>query len=132
MSSIEGRWTFNETDDGIWSHDDFETREEAIEEAKIYLCEDQEVMYVGQCEVVALPTYIDVDDVFDQLNEHYGEQCFEYDDYLFEGVKEEDQDWLTDKLKELMLEFYKRAGIEGTHYIMVKVEAIWMEVIEGE
>lgn len=127
MNLIEGRWTFNEVEDGQWCHDDFETREEAIEEAKEYLCEDQEVMYVGQCEAVRLPTYVDADNILDQLDEHYGEECYEYDGYLFDGVTQENKEWLTDKLAQLMLEFYDKAGVESTHYTMVKVEKIRLE-----
>jgi hypothetical protein len=124
MSSMDGRWTFNETEDGLWWHEDFETKEEAIEEAKIYLCEDQEEMYIGQCETVPLPNYIDIDDIFEQLNEHYSEDCFEYDDYIFEGVGKEDREWLETKLQNLMNEFYEKTGIKSTQYTMVNIEKI--------
>ena len=112
MSDMDGRWTFNESEDGLWSNDDFETREEAIEAAQEYFCSDQEIMYVGKCEVVPLPTYIDVDDIFERLNEHYSEDCFEYDDYLFEDVSKEDREWLEGKLQDLMREFYKKQKLK--------------------
>lgn len=124
MVDMNGRWTFNETEDGLWCHDDFETKEDAIEEAKIYLDEYQERMYIGQCETVDLPLYINVDMIFEQLDEHYGEECFEYDDYLFEGVKKEDEEWLENELQQLMKRFYEKAGIKSMHYTMTKVEKI--------
>lgn len=122
---MNGRWTFNETEDGLWCHGDFETKEEAIEEAKVYFSEDdQEEIYIGQCKTVPLPTYIDVDDIFEQLNEHYSEDCFEYDDYLFEDVNKEDREWLEGKLQDLMLEFYKKFDIKSTQYTMINIEKI--------
>jgi len=124
MSDIEGRWTFNESQDGLWSNDDFETREEAVEAAREYFCSEQEIMYIGRCEVVPLPTYFDVDDIFERLNEHYSEDCFEYDDYLFEDVTKEDREWLESKLQDLILEFYKRAGIKSEQFTMVDVKEI--------
>lgn len=129
MLSMNGRWTFNESEDGLWSNDDFETKDEAIEEAKAYLSEnDQEEMYIGQCETVLLPTYIDVDDIFEQLDEHYSEDCFEYDDYLFEDVSKEDREWLEGKLRDLILEFYQKAKIKSTQYTMTKVDKISLKL----
>lgn len=127
MVDMEGRWTFNESEDGLWSNEDFETIEEAIDAAKEYFCSEQEVMYIGRCEVVSLPIYIDVDDIFEQLNEHYSEDCFEYDDYLFEDVKKEDREWLEGKLQDLMVEFYKKTGIKSEQYTMINVEKISMK-----
>ena len=126
MSDIEGRWTFNESEDGYWSNEDFETREEAIEAAKEYAEENliEFPMYIGKCEIVPLPTYVDTDDIFEQLNEHYSEDCFEYDDYLFEDVSKEDQKWLEGKLQDLMLEFYKKTGIKSEQFTMANVKEI--------
>jgi len=53
---MNGKWTFNEQDDGCWNHDDYATKEEAINAAREYLCDDQPVMYVGQCKTVPLPS----------------------------------------------------------------------------
>ena len=126
MSNMDGRWTFNDCEDGLWCHEDFETKQEAIDEAKADYYEYEEI-YVGQCEVVPLPTYIDVDDIFEQLNEHYAEDCFEYDDYLFEDIKKEDREWLEGKLQELINEFYKKTGIKSKHSTMINVEKISMK-----
>ena len=49
---------------------------------------DYEVFYVGRFVTVPLPTYVDVDSIFENLNESYAEDCFEYDDFLFDDVEE--------------------------------------------
>jgi len=45
----ECKWTFNESVDGYWGYDLFDTREEAVEAAKEYMHEEQPIMYIGQC-----------------------------------------------------------------------------------
>lgn len=123
---MDGKWSFNETEDGLWYHEGYDTKEEAIEAAKKYFCNEQEIMYVGRCETVPLPTYIDVDDIFERLNEHYAEDCFEYDNYLFYDVKKEDYDWLEHKLQDLMLEFYEKAGVKSGEFTIVNIFEITM------
>jgi len=122
---IENKWTFNETEDGLWSNEMFDTKEEAIEGAKDYL-EDEalQVMYIGQCVTISLPTYIDVDSIFDRLSDQYAEECYEYDDYLFDDVTKKDSDWLEDKMGNLMKEFYEKIKLESTQYTIEHIEEI--------
>lgn len=124
---MNGKWTFNEQDDGCWNHDDYATKEEAINAAREHLCDDQPVMYVGQCKTVPLPTYVDVDFMFEQLNERHAEECFEYDDFLFDGISEEDRKWLEKRLEGLVAEFYKRTGIESHQFVMENIEKVRWE-----
>ena len=123
---MNGNWTINETEDGQWYHVNFATREEAVEAAKEYLCEDEPIMYVGRCYTVRLPHYIDIDDIFETLNNQYAKECFEYEDYLFEGVDTEGREWLEGKLSALMAEFYERAGIKSTQFLVGSIEEIKM------
>ena len=121
---MQDKWTFNSERDGHWNHDDFETKEEAIEAAREYLDNEQTEMYIGQCDVVPLPNYVDVDDIFERLNDLYADECFECEDDLFEDVKKEDCEWLEGEFKKLMNKFYERTGIKSTSYVIRKVEKI--------
>ena len=124
---MNGKWMFYEQDDGCWCYEAYNTREEAIEAAKEHLCDDQPIMYIGQCQTVPLPTYIDVDVVFEKLDEQYGEECFECGDFLFNDVKIKDYQWLEKRLAEVITEFYRKAGIESQQFIMTNVEEIEWE-----
>ena len=126
---IENKWAFNETEDGLWSNEMFDTKEEAIEGAKDYLEDDasQEVMYIGQCVTISLPTYVDVDSIFDRLNENYAEECYEYDDYLFDDVTKKDSDWLEGKFADLVKEFYEKIGFKSTQYTIDNIEVVGRE-----
>lgn len=125
---MNGKWMFNEQDDGLWNHDLFDTREEAIKAAKEYLCEEQTVMYIGQCKTIPLPTYVDVDSILEHLAEQYSENYFsDYNDYLFDDVKTKDHQWLEKQLQDIIKKFYQRTGIKGSQFFIVNVEKIRWE-----
>ena len=121
-SVFEGKWTFNEQECDLWGHDYYDTKEEAIKAAREYLCDDQQEMYIGKCYTVPLPTDVDVDSLFEQLNERYIENCFEWNDDLFNGVSSEDQEWLEGKMQDLLTEFYKKANIESPCFTIHDIE----------
>lgn len=122
-------WSWNETDDD-WSHGTFDSREEAIEDAlgnieeiKSYLETDTPTIYLGKCEYVPLPTDIDSERILMNLDESYCDEtgC---EEYIYEGVTEEQTKWLEDKLSELMLEFYERTGLKSNWFTVVEQEEI--------
>lgn len=121
---MENKWTYNEKDYDYWGHETYDTKEDAIEAAKEYLCGMQPEIYVGKCVKIALPTYVDVDSIFERLNENYAEECFEYDDYLFDGVEREDSEWLEEKMSNLMQEFYKKIGLVSPCYTIEDIEVV--------
>ena len=122
-------WSWNETDDD-WSHGTFDSREEALEDAlgniddiKSYLETDTPIIYLGKCEYVPLPTNVDSERILMNLDESYCDEtgC---EEYIFEGVTEEQTKWLEDKLSELMLEFYARTGLKSNWFTVVEQEEI--------
>ena len=121
---MQDKWMFNECENGLWCGDDFETKEEAIEASKEYLSDEQTEMFVGQCDIVPLPLYVDVEDVFERLNEMYSEECFEHDGDLFEDVKKEDYEWLENEFKKVMNKFYKRTKIKSTNFTIKNIQRI--------
>ena len=123
-------WSWNEVDYENWSHGIFDSREEALEDAldnieeiKSYLSTDTPTIYLGRCEYVPLPTSIDSEKIFWDLDEQYCDEtgC---EDYIFEGVTDEQTEWLEDKLSDLMLEFYTRIGLKSSWFNVVEQEEI--------
>lgn len=123
-------WSWNETDDENWSHGTFDSREEAIEDAlgnieeiKSYLETDTPTIYLGRCEYVPLPTSVDSERILFDLDEEY---CSETgcENYIYEGVTDEQSKWLEDKLSDLMLEFHKMIGLKPCWFTVVEQEEI--------
>lgn len=113
-------WTWNRTNGDYWSNALFETREEAIEEAKT--CGEKD-FYVGECEIIPLRTDADPDRIMEELDEVYSEEsgC---DEYIYESVKKEDRLWFANKLSELVEEFHKKAEIEPHWFRVLSEEHI--------
>ena len=123
-------WSWNETDDENWSHGTFDSKEEAIEDAlcnieeiKSYLETDTPTIYLGRCEYVPLPTSVDSERILFDLDEEY---CSETgcENYIYEGVTDEQTKWLEDKLSDLMLEFHKMIGLKPCWFTVVEQEEI--------
>lgn len=122
---LEGKWSFNEYEDGSWNNETFDTKEEAIEAAQEYFCKYQTSMFIGQFQSVPLPIDVDCDPILEQLDEYYDEKCWDgNDEYLFKGVKAEVMYWLENKLSELIQQFYVLAEIESPVCNVVNVEKI--------
>ena len=123
---MENKWTYNECEDSYWNNELFGTKEELISILKKdYLHKEyNHEVYIGKCVKVALPTYVDVDSIFEKLNENYAEECFEYDDYLFDDVTREDAKWLEEKMSDLMQEFYKKIGLVSPCYTIEDIEVV--------
>lgn len=129
---MNGKWTFNESEDGYWGHDLFDTKENAAEAAIEYLCEEQPIMYIGRCKSVPLPTYVDVDSILEHLDEQYAEECPDgCADFLFGDVKLKDYQWLEVQLQDIIKKFYQRTGIKGSQFFIVNVEKIRWEKGRG-
>ena len=121
---MDGKWIFNECEEGLWNHEQFKTKEEAEEAAREYFCEDQPFMYIGRCKNIPLPTYVGVEEIMERIDESYSQECFEWEDSLFDGVKKEDFEWLEEKMGDLMLEFYERTGITSPCHTIIDIQKI--------
>ena len=123
-------WSWNELDNENWSHGTFDSREEAIEDAladienvKRILCTDTPTIYLGKCEYISLRTDLDPDRVMEYLDEAYCDDsgC---DYYIYEGVTDEQRQWLEDKLSDVMVEFHKMIGLKSCWFRVVEQEEI--------
>lgn len=119
-------WFFN----GDPEDKSFDSKEEAIEDAlgniddiKSYLETDTPTIYLGRCEYVPLPTSVDSEDILMDLDEQY---CSETgcENYIYEGVTDEQTKWLENKLSDLMFEFHKRIGLNPGWFTVVEQEEI--------
>jgi hypothetical protein len=109
----EYAWTYNDPELEEWNHESYETKKEAEEKAIEYAKEEGlEVISIGRCESVPLENSIDVDDLLERLNEQYGYNAGgEYDRDLYDGVTDEDKEWLEDELQKVINKFHERAKI---------------------
>lgn len=123
-------WSWNEMDNENWSHGVFYSREEAIEDAladienvKRILCTDTPTIYLGKCEYIPLRTDLDPDRAMEYLDEAYCDDsgC---DYYIYEGVTDEQRQWLEDKLSDVMVEFHKMIGLNPCWFRVVEQEEI--------
>ncbi|WP_310603580.1 hypothetical protein [Anaerosporobacter sp.] len=113
-------WTWNKTNGDWWSNALFETRGEAIEEAKG--CGEKD-FYVGECELIPLRTDVDPDRIMEELDEAYSNDsgC---DDYIYEEVSKENIQWFAEKLSELVEEFHEKAEIKSHCFKVISEEHI--------
>lgn len=122
-------WSWNETYSDEWYHGTFSSKEEAIEDAigtqKFYKT-DFDKIKVGKCEFVPLRTDVDPDRVLEDLDELYCDEtgC---EDYIYEGVTDEQRQWLEYKLSEVMVEFHNMIGLKPRWFSVVEQEQIDLE-----
>lgn len=118
----EGKWIWDTSDEVFRPSDYFNTKEEAIEDAKAQ--EDEgEVVYVGQVTDPITSVNIDVDNILemisDQMYEEVGEAAEGYLDRVEQAAFTELESRLNDTLMEWMEEFnykpdfFKVGNIEG-------------------
>lgn len=129
-SKKEELWSWNETDDELWSHGTFDSREDALQDAlsnideiKSYLETDSPTIYIGKCEYIPLPTSIDSEQILWNLDEQYSEET-NCEDYLYENTSEEHILWLEDKLSDVITEFHNRIGLKPTYWTVNAVEKV--------
>ena len=91
-----GQWTWNTSDEGIWQHNYFESKEEALEDAKINVEEEIEGVYVGQVKEFA--PHVSAYSIIDQLQEDACELCGEASDYYLNKISSEQEQELTDMM----------------------------------
>ena len=108
----------------------FNSREEAlndaicsIEDVRSYLDTDDPTIYLGKCQYIPLRTDVDVERVLEYLDEAYCEDtgC---ENYIYDGVTDEQFKWLEGKFSEVMEEFHKMANINPGWFNVTEIEEI--------
>ena len=122
----DGQWSWNYPSSDWWSHDLFETKEEAIADAKENYDVHNEDVEVGQCFLIPLPTYVDSDRILESLDEQYGEELSEWDDSLFNSVTNKQQQELENELAEVIQKFYKKVEIKSTCWSVNNISSVYV------
>lgn len=110
----------------------FYSREEAIEDAidtinwwnnNTNQPKEPMTIVLGECEFIPLRTDVDPDMVMEYLDELYADEtgC---EDYIYDGVLDEDRKWLDNQLSTLMHKFHKRIGLQGNWFKVFAEERI--------
>lgn len=95
---MDNKWTFNDEDEGLWCHDIFDTKEEAIKVAIEYSNDDEcQPMFVGKIIETPMPSPISCEDLLMRVCESLDEDD-EYDqnlgDKFYDGITKEQEDGL--------------------------------------
>ena len=120
-------WSFEETDE-MWTHDEFETEEECILDAK----ENYKMKQGEQIAIGKMYPYVvcaDVESLLDRLEEDAYEECGEAaENWEITSRKhfEKERDLLQEKVTECVNEYLKAIGEEPTFY---KIDDIYTVAI---
>lgn len=118
----------------------FYSREEAIQDAidtinwwnnNMNQPKEHMTIVLGECEFIPLRTDVDPDMVMEYLDELYADETGS-EDYIYDGVSDEDRKWLDNQLSTLMHKFHKRIGLKGSWFKVFTEEKINLnEYING-
>lgn len=127
---MTGKWTFNNTYDGNWSNDKFETKEEAIAGGLAYAKEDEwNSLFVGQVEENTVPNPIDSDDLLvrasEMLDEDGGSE-FDFGDCFVNHITDEQEDDLQSMLEETYYKWVEKHNIKTHSWTINHTEEIML------
>lgn len=116
-------WSFNKPGDEHWNNDLYDTIEEAEVEGRIRAkAEDLSAFVIGKCEPVPIPTAVNIDELFEMLDENYFNEA-EMDDYDFSPYWDsrtpenaEHRERLSAKITEALKEYVEAAKITSSYY----------------
>lgn len=126
MESLQDKWMFNRECDGIWSGENFNTREEAIEAGQAEYVGDTGGMhefFVGQIDG-NIAIHINTDNILDNIAEGVYEQVGEVSEDYLGHVKQDDLNELEGELSEVILKWMKKHGYEPNYYKIVNTESV--------
>jgi hypothetical protein len=125
---INHGWTFNETRDGIWVHEHFNTKDEAVTAALKYAKEDEnQPMYIGQVEKFSVPNPIDAETLLTRAAEILDEEGgSEWDagDAFCENITAEQEKDLETMLEETYYKWVEKHEIETNSFGACNIEVV--------
>lgn len=121
------QWSFGAEDNDLWGNDLYDTREETEKNGRDWAIENGLAQFVvGKFEPVPIPTDIELENLFESLDNRYYNACGNPDADLepfYESdtpENKEAQERLLKKLSEAIQEYVDEAGIVSN----------WLEVVE--
>lgn len=116
-------WSFNRIGDDCWVHDLCDTKEEAETIGRIWAKKcGFSAFAVGKFEGIHIPTVVNIDELFEMLDENYFNEA-EMDDYDFSPYWDsrtpenaEHRERLSAKIADALEEYVKAAKITSPYY----------------
>lgn len=125
MRNIEGKWSFNKTRNGIWNNGLFDTKEDAINEAK-RLYDEGDAFYIGQATSNDIGVGCNVDSLLEdialQVYDEVGEVAEDYLAY----VEKDHRNILEERINNIVLNWMKEFEYEPSFYKITNVEKMWI------
>lgn len=116
-------WSFNKPGDEYWNNDLCDTMKEAEVEGRKWAKEHGlSAFIIGECKYVPIPTEINLDELFENLDDEYFEEAEvdEYDFYPYWDSRtpenEEYMKRLSTKITEALKEYVEAAKITTPYY----------------
>ena len=127
-------WSFNKPGDEYWNNDLYDTIEEAKAEGRKWAKEHGVSAFViGECKHVPIPTEINLDELFENLDDEYFEEA-EADDYDFcpywdsrTPKNAEHRERLSTKITEALKEYVEATKITSSRYRVTKIYRLEVE-----
>lgn len=119
----EGKWCYSFNEENF--EGDFETKEQAIEEAIYYYKDDekdQDFIWVGQTKNISLG--VNVDRIIEDLSEEAYDQAGEYAEDYLTTVESSHQKVLEERLNEVLVTWMKELKYEPNFWTVTNVEKI--------
>lgn len=127
MEDLNGKWTYNFEEAGIWNNDIFDTYEEAVDAGTKHANEEgKDVLYIGQIEMVRLSeNAIDVDTILEDLacnlDDEYCSE-FEHGDSWYNNITKEEKKLLEEMLNKTFKQWLKKTNNYPTSYTIKDVQ----------
>ena len=119
-----GKWTYNINESDIWHGENFDTKEQAISEAKkVAIDEEVNKFYIGETEP-PINIGIDVDRVIEDIQQVMYDDNGEVAECYLEDVDSEHLLELEEKLNEVFFKWQKEHGYEPNFYKIINIEEI--------
>lgn len=121
-----GKWVYSTNEEDYFS-DKFDTKEEAIVDAKNQL--DADIIYVGQ--TVSVFPHIYAEDVIERAGEQMYEQNGEYAEDYLTNVPDDVEQELEEELNKVFKKWIEKHDYTPTFYQVANIEEVKLER-EGE
>lgn len=121
---IDGKWVHHETEEETWvTHDEFETKEDAIKAGKEEYKGD---FFVGKTKTVGVPVISSSDDILEVIQERVYDQVGEVaEDYLGAEVTRQQEKELEKEINYVILKWMKKYKHLPRFWTIENVE--WIE-----
>lgn len=124
---MEGKWMYNLYGNEIWTGEEFDTKEDAIEAAKEELGSPDMGQFVGSFQVGQVADVsvsgVDADYILENVAENTVQGMESGEDYLCDVTKE-DRDELEEKLNDVLFTWIKEHGYEPNFFQIENEETI--------